>query len=232
MGRSFYHDFAALRTRFGLAARGVVHVGAHIGQEAHLYDAAGLSRQVWIEPTPDVFERLLQNIPKRPDVRAFRVAGGAENGTAKMFVLANRDGGANSLLEPKTHLKDYPQYPLDGSIEVPVRRIDDLLTENGLSLADFNWLTLDTQGFELQVLRGCEKLIEQLEVINTEVFTGEVYAHCAKLPEMDAFLGQRGFVRAICELGKRGFGDALYVRREKLSPWQQRRINWFGPPGR
>lgn len=232
MGRSYYHDLSALRARFALPAKGVIHVGAHLGQEAPLYDAAGLTRQVWVEPTPDVFERLRSNLPARPEVRAFQAACGDRNGTAPMFVLANRDGGANSLLEPRTHLDDYPQYPLSGTINVPVRRLDDLLSEHGLAPADFNWLTLDTQGFELPVLRGADAVLEHVDAVNTEVFTGEVYSGCTKLAELDAYLAARGFRRVICELGKRGFGDAFYVRPQYLSAWQRRRLEWLGVPRR
>lgn len=226
---SLHHDLPGLCRRFGLSARGVIHVGAHLGQEAPIYVAAGFHRQVWCEPTPEVFQRLRANLPQSPTIHAFNVACGSENTQAPMFVLANYDGGANSLLAPKTHLEHYPQFPVDGTIPVEVCRLDDLLAREGLNVADYNLLCMDTQGFELHVLRGAPRVVEGVEAIMAEVFDDELYANCAKVWELDEALAPAGFRRVITNIGKRGFGDALYVRQDRLTPWQLRRLRWLGP---
>lgn len=61
--------FAPDPNRFLRTARGVVHVGANVGQERALYDRYGLE-VLWIEPIPDVFATLAANIAGFPRQRA------------------------------------------------------------------------------------------------------------------------------------------------------------------
>ena len=42
---------------------GVIHIGANTGQERHAYAAHDV---IWIEPIPDVFDKLLENIQDFP----------------------------------------------------------------------------------------------------------------------------------------------------------------------
>jgi FkbM family methyltransferase len=50
-----------LRAR-GITARGVIHVGANIGQEALPYMLLGIPRVVFVEPVPEVFAQLRRNL--------------------------------------------------------------------------------------------------------------------------------------------------------------------------
>src|SRR5882762_6712763 len=57
--------------RFLARISGVIHVGAHAGEERDQYAKLGL-RVIWIEPIPEVFERLQANIAGYPDQRAIQ----------------------------------------------------------------------------------------------------------------------------------------------------------------
>src|SRR5918993_5813804 len=48
--------------------RGVIHVGAHVGQERERYSQYGL-RVLWVEPLPDHFAALQRNIAAYRDQR-------------------------------------------------------------------------------------------------------------------------------------------------------------------
>ena len=48
---------------------GVIHVGANLGQERKLY-AKYKCKVLWIEPLPDIFEQLCNNIRSFPDQSA------------------------------------------------------------------------------------------------------------------------------------------------------------------
>lgn len=65
---AFMRRLPAVLRRFRVPNRGVVHIGAHQGQELPLYEAFGFQRQVWVEPQPGVFERLKGVLPQRPGV--------------------------------------------------------------------------------------------------------------------------------------------------------------------
>ena len=51
-----------------------------------------------------------------------------------------------------------------------------------------------------------------IDYIYAEVNTKELYAGCAQLPELDAWLDARGFKRVEISMTGWGWGDALYVR--------------------
>jgi FkbM family methyltransferase len=214
--------------RYHISNRGVIHVGAHEGQEFAHYERCGIKRQVWVEPQPDVFSRLKTNLPTRPDVHALNFACGATAGRAQMHVLAGNEGQSNSLLEPKEHLRVFSEFQKSGTIEVDVVPLDDLLERNGLAPSDFSLLSMDTQGFELEVLKGAPRVVAAVDAVVTEITEIELYAGCPRVRDLDAFLGDAGFRRVISRIGKQQFGDAMYVRATLLTGWQRRRLRWFG----
>jgi N-acetylglutamate synthase-like GNAT family acetyltransferase len=77
---------------------------------------------------------------------------------------------------------------------------------------NYNLLSMDVQGYEMEVLKGAEELLPRIDYIITEVNTKELYSNCALLPEMDSFLQTRGFTRVETVMTDRDWGDALYVR--------------------
>lgn len=220
--------------RFRIPRRGVVHVGAHKGQERAAYKRCGFERQVWVEAHPETYKQLTENIAATPGpaadrVRAFNVACGSERGTAKMHIMAGSHGLANSLLEPAAHLELVPGVTPGGTIDVPVIPVDDLLRENGLKPRDYSMLSLDVQGFELEVLKGAKGLLESgLEAVVAEVSDVELYRGNATVEQIDEFLGAYGLCRVVLNLKHRHWGDALYVKARLLNPLQRARLRWFG----
>ena len=56
-------------TSFRDLVTGVIHVGAHVGDERGLYDEAGVG-VVWVEPIPELYAQLCENIRPYPRQRA------------------------------------------------------------------------------------------------------------------------------------------------------------------
>lgn len=226
-----YNVIKAAR-RYHVEPRGVVHVGAHLGQEYRSYVKHGVRRQVWIEPQPDVYARLLAALPGDDDVVAIEAACGAERGRAIMHRLQGNEGASNSLLEAGEALRAFLP-PVDdaragGALEVEVVPLDELLPRHGLDASRYNVLVLDVQGYELECLRGAERFVgEHVECIGCEVSTAEVYVGGSLVGEIDAFLERRGFVRTETWLDGH-HGDAVYVRRVRLGPWQRLRYRLRG----
>ncbi len=228
-----HRNLRSICRRFGVVPRGVVHVGAHVGQEHGQYARAGLVEQVWIEPQPDVYEQLVAALPKSPAVRAFRCACGDEPGIAQMRVLANAGGAASSLLDPSAYLqREFPNMPVTGTVPVEVRRLDDLLAEHGLDRGELSLLAMDVQGFELRVLRGAPRTLARTALVLCEVAKVELYNGGATIDTVDAELAGAGFERMLLRMEKHGWGDAIYVRRERVSALQRLRRRLIGPARR
>ena len=82
-------------------------------------------------------------------------------------------------------------------------------------MSNVNFLNLDIQGAELLALKSMEKYLKNVKYIYTEVNTEKVYKDCALMNEIDDYLQQFGFTRAVHKLfGNCGWGDALYIKTD------------------
>jgi FkbM family methyltransferase len=185
---------------------GVVHVGAHEGQEMDFYIKCGASKIRWYEANPTIYDRLVKKIGDSKIQTAHNVAVCDYTGKIK-FNVSNNDGSSSSILELKEHKKYYPQIHYESQIEVDCIKLDD---EN---LTGFNSLFMDVQGAEYKVLLGAEKLIKSsIKYIYCEVNFEELYAGCATLSTMDDYLNGLNFNRIHLVDTRHGWGDALYVK--------------------
>ena len=76
----------------------------------------------------------------------------------------------------------------------------------------FDMLILDTQGFELEVLIGAKKTLENIRYVYTEFAVEEVFEGNAYFSEIQSLLGNSWKpVEKWMEEGK-GWGEALFVR--------------------
>ncbi len=104
---------------------------------------------------------------------------------------------------------------LIGEQPVRVRALDQVLREalpEGWTPADFNVLSLNIQGNELDALRGAPSALRHIEFIQSEKNYAEHYEGCVLAEQLDAFLAEAGFdeVKAM-RMGP--VGTSAYVRR-------------------
>jgi FkbM family methyltransferase len=134
----------------------VLDIGAHHGLYTLLASRrVGKTGQVIaFEPSPRERELLEQHlrINRCSNVRVESAALGSAAGRAELFVVEGGEDGCNSLRNPvvaeKTNL-----------VEVKVLALDDWLEQHGSPRVDF--MKLDVEGGELEVLRGADRLLNQ-----------------------------------------------------------------------
>lgn len=205
-------DLARLLPEHGVAMRGVIHVGAHLGTEVPGYRSMGARRVLLVEANPLLARGLEERYGRDGDVSIMHCAASDTDGAVTLHVTSMDQ--ASSILPLKDHRALYPQIEEIGEIAVPARRIDRLVDEAGLSPADFNVMNIDIQGAELKALLGAQRVLGAIEAINLEINFTEMYEGCAQIEEIDAHLGARGFVRvALVTPYSASWGDALYIRR-------------------
>lgn len=202
--------------RFLRSARGVVHVGANVGQERELYRRHGLE-VLWIEPIPDVFAKLTANIAGFPRQRALECLVTDRDDASYEFHIANNDGESSSILDLKEHRDIWPQVDFTKTITLKSSTLATLLAREKIDVARYDALVMDTQGSELLVLRGAEPVLRHFKFIKTEVPDFEAYAGCAQLEEISRFLLERGYVELSrhCFASRRGGGnyyDVVYTK--------------------
>lgn len=186
---------------------GIIQIGAHIGQEI----PALLSitpKVIAIEPQRAVFEQLYRNVHLNQRVIPINCALGSANGEAIMNVEETNQSMSSSLLKPKIHLTQYPHITFSKQETVRVFTLDSLMQDS-----TYNMLMMDVQGYELEVLKGAAKYLNNIEYIYTEVNRAEVYEGCPMVEDLDAFLSNYNLTRVHTSWDGQTWGDAMYVRR-------------------
>jgi hypothetical protein len=92
----------------------------------------------------------------------------------------------------------------------PMTTIDKLVEDNFQGKSP-DFLKLDVQGYELEVLKGAEKTLQGIQVVLAEVNLIDVHQNVALLAEIVDWLNLRDFVAYdICELHRRPLDQALW----------------------
>jgi len=192
---------------------GVIHVGGFLGEELDSYRSIGLNNTIIFEPQPKLFELIQKKII--PNEKAYNVALGSKRENKTMYIshreggFSNGSGASSSLLKPKKHLQEHPEVTFPEEINVEVKTLDDY------KIQGFNFLNIDVQGYELEVLKGGKELLNKIDGMILEVNRDEVYEGCPMIEDIDNFLSDYGIKRVFEFWQSQSWGDALYIRENK-----------------
>lgn len=106
------------------------------------------------EPHPDYLDHLERTVLAARAGQLHRVALGSKDGTATLY-LKGRTGSTLSGDRGR------------GQLEIPVRRLDGVLKPEQIRRPCL--LKIDTEGFEMEVLRGAEGILPYVDCIVSEV---------------------------------------------------------------
>lgn len=205
-------SFRQLKQKYDMNISGVIHIGAHFGQEAKDYVDNGITEMVFFEPLSEnleVLEYNLSYVANDANIMIYPVALGNEEKEVEMYV-SNRDRMCSSVLKPKVVLEQYPDITFDERETVEMMRLDD----TDLEFDNFNFLNIDVQGYELEVLKGGAKTLEGIDYIYTEINRAEVYENTPHVDELDSYLKPYGFIRVESDWTGDTWGDGLYIKEK------------------
>ena len=190
----------------------IVDVGAYQGDFAR--DCLRIWPDVKIscfEPQPHMASKLAALARENPgQIAVFDCLLGAQEQEAVTLYQAET---ASSVLV------EYEQkHP---SIERPMRRLDEVKQEMRYGGCDF--LKLDVQGYELEVLKGAETCLGAVQAILAEVNLLDIHKDVPLLPEFVQWLSFRGFVPYdICGMTRRPLDNALWQIDMLFVPMESR----------
>ena len=170
-----------------------IDIGAHGGIILQrMFQVSPSGCHFAFEPIPELAQNLMKNFPH---ARIFQCALSDRNTTSNFYHLLNGDA-ESGLRKTITHTKN-PQYKI---IPVEVKRLDDIVPDE----LQISLIKIDTEGNELPVIRGAEKLIRRCKPLiifetgnNTtpaygvtydEIYSEIVYKQKLKLSTMKAWL--------------------------------------------
>lgn len=168
---------------------GVVHVGAHKGEEVPEYLAQGRSPIVCFEPQP------LRWVPPA-GVQLVRIALSDVAGALEMRIphhwhtTIERDTMSASglpLIPERAIANGWTPTPWD-TLTVPMRRFDVWADENSFISGSCTVLYIDVQGMELQVLKGFGAYLKDFQEMIIECSSPPLYGGGADANEVIEFL--------------------------------------------
>lgn len=201
-------DLVGLTKKYNMDITGVIHIGAHFGEENGVYNQLKIKNRTYFEPNSKNFNTLKQNLGNKYNL--INKALGNDNKKMTMFVESANSGQSNSLLKPALHLRQYPHIQFTDTEEVDMVRMDDM----GLDFSDYNFINIDVQGYELEVFKGAEKTLNNIDYIMSEINRDEVYENCARIEDLINFLSPYGFKLVETDWAGNSWGDGLFIKEK------------------
>lgn len=215
--RSTSYDAARARILELAAVDVVLDVGANVGQYGRRLREWGFQgRIVSFEPQREQFGQLARLAGRDGNWECLRLALGAADGEAELVVAARSE--LSSLLSFRESVTESPDWRPVGTEIVPTRRLDAIAPEV-LRNGDRAFLKLDTQGYELDVLRGGAETLRKVEGVEAELLLAPLYEGQADQHDVVALLESEGFRLVAIQAGHFHFPsgrladmDAIFVR--------------------
>ena len=175
----------------------ILDVGANVGQSAARFRAAYPLAEIFcFEPVQATYLSLRDAVAGDPRIHCHHVALGSQQGTATLVLDGTSD---RSRIEPG--------LPTDTTSEtVPVDTLSNFCTQK--EIPQISYLKIDTEGHDLEVLRGGESLLAEARVDVLEVEAGMSPDNHLHVPisELVTYL--------------EGFGYRLFALYEQVPEWQ------------
>jgi FkbM family methyltransferase len=206
--------FVDIRTKLTTESPVIIDGGANVGEMTALFLNQYHSPVIHaFEPIPDLIAQLRTRFANRNNVTIHGAAVGAEAKTISFNVLNYM--GSSSPFIPTSINKGYHGEKMDihQVVEVQQVRLEDVMGAN----REVDLLKLDIQGYELEALKGCGKLLERIKIITTEIEFVPLYEGQPLFGDIDVFLRAHGFkLLNLYELythpdGQLTAGDAVYL---------------------
>ncbi len=201
--------FSHLLSSRGVQPRGVIYLGANVGQLLWPWIMMSFKEILMVEPQDKAFAKLRENTEVASqlllayeeftraepltNIQIAQCAIGRHDGDSEFHVTANSCLG--SLLPPMQGGYEEGALNLDGEMRVvekkrvPIFTLDSFLQNMGPDASSaYNLLYMNVQGSELQILEGARKTLPYLDLVYLEVNYSERYQGCPKAREFDDFL--------------------------------------------
>lgn len=170
----------------------VVDVGARGGAHKRWLPLGSAVRIVGVDADAEECAKLNARQHPLPSRFLPYALGPSDGATATLYLTKQR--GCSSLLEPNAaFLEPFPYkwaFEVEKRLPVTLTSLDTMCAREDVTPTV---IKLDTQGSELDILRGGERAIQSALLIESEVEFNPLYIGQPLFGDMDAFLRARGF---------------------------------------
>jgi FkbM family methyltransferase len=169
----------------------VIDVGAHIGRYALIGSkrVGKRGKVISIEANPLVFEILYKNVGLNhaSNIVALNYAVYSEQTKIKLFVGDDKLNYTiyNTIISNRAHEEKF--------VEVNADTLDSLLLQNKINFEDVNWIKIDVEGAEFEVLKGATNVLSKSKDISILIEIHNIEEGKNFYKEIMDFLGNYNF---------------------------------------
>lgn len=201
--------------KYDLQIKGVIHVGAHYGEEDETYLDLNLKNIHYFEPVKKTFDVLKSRMesPLRRTTflppKLYNYALGSKEEKSFIHVEDKDLCGASSILEPTKELTDHMAFSTKQEVQIK--------TLDSFNIVDSNFLNIDVQGYEYEVLCGAKSTLNNVDYIMMEVNRhteekGLFYKGIQTIDVIENFLKQYNFVLKDISWAGICWGDGFFIK--------------------
>lgn len=176
---------------------GIVHLGAHRGLEAEVYNWFG-KNVIWVEALPKLYDQLSENLYFYKNQLAFQALLTDEDDKDTNFYVSNYDSACSSIYEFTENIKSSEiwsdrNHKMIDTLNLKSKKLDTLFDKENIDPKQYNHWILDLQGAELLALKGAEKSLESCKSIYIEVSKKKFYTEGVLWDELKEWLISKNF---------------------------------------
>jgi len=204
-------DYTGIFERIDVGIKGIIHVGMWDFVEHVCYTKLVGNKVIGVEGNPQVFNEMSRPVAEEAGYEVFNECLTDTDGEEKKFFLAAH--GSSFHQGP-------PEWGKNSCITVETKTLSTLMEEKNLDPSEYDFLNIDVEGSELEVLKGYEKYLKYVNVIDLETTFQDRHAGGCTHNEIVEWLSDRGFElkESSDSYQKEGWGDSVFVRVDKELP--------------
>ncbi len=187
---------------------GIVHMGAHRGSEAAIYDWFN-KKTIWIEADPIIFTDLQINISQFINQKAYNFILYDKDDELINFNISNNDSASSSIFRLGEKSIDAKLKIID-TLKIKTKTFDKFVEENNINIDQYNFWILDIQGAELLALKGAKESLKKCQSLLIEVSKENYYIGGATWEELKRFLNSNNFYET--SVPTTSHEDVLFVK--------------------
>jgi len=190
----------------------LIHVGAHLVQEAEIYNAHKFEKVIWVEAFPPVYDLAREKLEKYNNQTILQAVCWSQPEVEIPFHVS-KGQFSSSALDMKWHKIFWPGSGMVETLNIKSTTLD-IISKSESSISVLN---IDVQGAELEVLKGGIATLTKCEYIFLEISLRELYKNQPLFHDIHNFLTLKNFQLLDYEINpETGDGSSLYANRDKV----------------
>ncbi len=197
-------EYVGIFERLNIQPKGIIHVGLWDFCENICYTKLVGNNVIGVEANKLVYETMSKPVADRCGYKTFNEYLYSEDGVEKDFYMAGHCSG----------LYESSENSNSPSVKVKTKTLSTLIEENDIDMEGYDFLNIDAEGAELDILKGFQENLSYINVIDLETSLDDRNNSGAFHDRIVDWLGKRGF--ELREMSPsydfQRWGDSLFVR--------------------